>query len=149
MSSRSCRGSPESHSIQHSGRPGCRCHWGFVTQIGTNEWIGSSARFVDWMVKLITSQLPSPQSMYASRPSLLRIATEGRFKIHAPPGKAVLVTQGIGVRSHRGYILLELWASSMTRLYLAHATGLRPPAFVRDRSGSGFSGRCTVIACDL
>jgi hypothetical protein len=66
-----------------------------------------------------------------------------------PPGKAGLVTQGIGVRSHRKYKLLELWASSSTRLYLEHATGPRPPAFVRDRSGSGLSDRCVAIPCDL
>ena len=65
-----------------------------------------------------------------------------------PPGKAGLVTQGIGVRSHRKYILPELWASSLTRLYSEHATGPRPPALVRDRLGSGLSDRCVFIRCD-
>jgi len=138
MSSRSCRGSPESHSIQHSGRPGCRCHWGFgyPDRHELMDWVIRTVCRLDGEAYHVPVAKPSEHVRQPAKPSE---NCNGR-KVQdtcPPPGKAGLVTQGIGVRSHKGYILLELWASSLTRLYLAHATGPRPPAFVRDRSGSG------------
>ncbi len=57
-----------------------------VTQIGTNEWIGSSARFADWMVARIPR--PSCQALRACTPaglSFWELQRKERFKIHAPP----------------------------------------------------------------
>ena len=47
---RSRSGKPLEPSFHHLGRPKCRYHWGLVPQIGMECWIGSSARFVDWLV---------------------------------------------------------------------------------------------------
>ena len=57
-----------------------------VTQIGTNEWIGSSARFADWMVA--RTPRPSCQALRACTPaglSFWELQRKERFKIHAPP----------------------------------------------------------------
>ena len=60
-----------------------------VTQIGTNEWIGSSARFADWMVAC--SPRPSCQALRACTPAgLFFLGTVTERKVQdtcPPPGK--------------------------------------------------------------
>jgi hypothetical protein len=122
---------------------------------GASDWYG----MLDWVIRTVCrlaggslSHVPVARpSEHVRQPAYFSGNCNGKkgSRYMPPPGKAGLVTQGIGVRSHRKYILLELWASSSTRLYLEHATGPRPPAFVRDRLGSGLSDRCVFIPCDL
>ena len=77
---------------------------------GTPDWYG----MLDWVIRTACRLAGGPlghvpvarSSEHVRRSAVfseLRLGNGNQFKIHAPPGKAGRVTQGIGVRSHEGY----------------------------------------------